>query len=68
MNNKEMKQIFTDTDFVHRSGTPEELRVAEYLKARCEELGAAARIRCEELYARNKILDQWETFLENVIK
>ncbi|MBR4658599.1 MAG: Zn-dependent exopeptidase M28 [Clostridia bacterium] len=36
--------IFTDTDFVHRSGTPEELRVAEYLKARCEALGVNARI------------------------
>ena len=44
MNNKEMKQIFTDTDFVHRSGTPEELRVAEYLKAQCEKRGAKAWI------------------------
>ena len=44
MNNRALKQIFTDTDFVHRSGTPEELRVAEYLKARCEALGAKARI------------------------
>lgn len=30
--------------------------------------GEAACIRCEELYARNKILDQWETFLESVVK
>ena len=44
MNARAYRKIFTDTDFVHRSGTPEELRVAEYLKARCEELGAAARI------------------------
>lgn len=44
MNTRAYKKIFTDTDFVHRSGTPEELRVAEYLKARCEELGAVARI------------------------
>ena len=44
MNSKALKQIFTDTDFVHRSGTPEELRVAEYLKARCEAFGATARI------------------------
>ena len=44
MNARAYKKIFTDTDFVHCSGTPEELRVAEYLKARCEELGAAARI------------------------
>ena len=44
MTYEQMKQIFTDTDFVHRSGTPEELRVAEYLKARCEELGVPARL------------------------
>ena len=44
MNTRAMKKIFRDTDFVHRSGTPEELQVAEYLKARCEELGAAARL------------------------
>ena len=39
-----MRQIFKDTDFVHRSGTPEELQVAEYLKARCEALGVPARL------------------------
>ena len=44
MNAKKLKQIFKDTDFVHRSGTPEELRVAEYLKAECEKLGVPARI------------------------
>ena len=44
MNNRALKQIFTDTDFVHRSGTPEELRVAEYLKSRCEALGVQARL------------------------
>ena len=44
MNNRTLKQIFTDTDFVHRSGTPEELRVAEYLKARCEALGVPAHL------------------------
>ena len=44
MNNREWKRIFTDTDFVHRSGTPEELCVAEYLKAHCERLGAEARL------------------------
>ena len=42
MNQRALKKIFLDTDFVHRSGTPEELQVAEYLKARCEELGARA--------------------------
>jgi hypothetical protein len=44
MTHEQMRQIFSDTDFVHRSGTPEELRVAEYLKARCEALGVPARI------------------------
>ena len=44
MNTKTIKQIFKDTDFVHRSGTPEEKQVAEYLKARCEALGAEARL------------------------
>jgi len=42
MNQRALKKIFLDTDFVHRSGTPQELQVAEYLKARCEELGAKA--------------------------
>ena len=44
MNAKTIKQIFKDTDFVHRSGTPEELVVAEYLKARCEALGVEAHL------------------------
>ncbi len=44
MNNRALKQLFIDTDFVHRSGTPEELQVAELLKARCEAMGASARI------------------------
>ncbi len=39
-----MKRIFAETDFVHRSGTPEELRVAEYLKAQCDALGVPAWI------------------------
>ena len=44
MDQNQMMRIFRDTDFVHRSGTPEELRVAEYLKDRCEELGVPARL------------------------
>ena len=44
MKQKAMKKIFQETDYVHRSGTPEELRAAEYLKARCEELGVPARL------------------------
>ena len=44
MNTKTLRQIFKDTDYVHRSGTPEELRAAEYLKARCQALGVPARL------------------------
>ena len=44
MKQEAMKKIFQETDYVHRSGTPEELRAAEYLKARCEELGVPARL------------------------
>lgn len=39
-----LQQIFDHTDFVHASGTKEELQVAEYLKAQCESLGVAAEI------------------------
>ena len=44
MNNRTLYRIFKDTDYVHASATPEELHVAEYLKARCEQLGAAAHL------------------------
>ena len=44
MNKTKMKNIFRDTDFVHRSGTPEELKVAEYLKDQCMSLGVPAKI------------------------
>ena len=44
MNKRSLRQIFKDTDYVHRSGTPEELRAAEYLKARCEALGVPSRL------------------------
>ena len=40
----ELKRIFDDTDWVRRSGTPEELRAAEYLKGRCEAFGVPARL------------------------
>ena len=40
MNLKQIRKILKDTDFVHTSGTPEELRVAEYLKEFCAALGA----------------------------
>ena len=44
MDTRKMRQIFLDTDFVHRSGTPEELQVANYLKEQCEALGVPARL------------------------
>ena len=44
MDQKQLQQIFLDTDFVHWSGTSEELKVAEYLKAKCEELGVPAHL------------------------
>ena len=44
MNATKLRKIFRDTDYVHRSGTPEELQAAEYLKAQCEALGVPARI------------------------
>lgn len=42
MNIRQIRTILKDTAFIHTSGTPEELRVAEYLRDRCTELGAKA--------------------------
>ncbi|MBR3107150.1 MAG: Zn-dependent exopeptidase M28 [Clostridia bacterium] len=42
MNNRAIRKILKDTDFIHTSGSPEELKVAEYLKAQCEALGVKA--------------------------
>lgn len=39
-----LEKIFKDTDFVHSSGTKEELQVAEYLKEQCEARGIPAVI------------------------
>lgn len=44
MKQKELKQLFIDTDFVHRSGTAEELNVAKYLMAQCGKLGIEAKL------------------------
>lgn len=40
----DLQQIFNDTDFVHTSGTKEELQVAGYLKMQCENMGVPAQI------------------------
>ncbi|MBE6725954.1 MAG: Zn-dependent exopeptidase M28 [Ruminococcaceae bacterium] len=42
MNLKHIRKILKDTDFVHTGGSAEELRVAEYLKAEAEAMGASA--------------------------
>ena len=44
MNLETMRKIFEETDYVHASGTPEELRAAEYLRDRCLELGVQAQL------------------------
>lgn len=44
MNIERLFTLFEDTSFVRWGGSPEELRAAEILKARCEELGVPARI------------------------
>lgn len=41
---KQIRQIWKDTDYIHTSGTPEELRVAEYLEHQCRRLGAQTHL------------------------
>ena len=44
MTEAQLKEIFVATDFPHTSGTPEELRVAEFLVSRCQALGVPAHL------------------------
>ncbi|MCR5611040.1 MAG: M28 family peptidase [Clostridiales bacterium] len=44
MDRDSMLKIFKDTDYVHRSGTKEELTAAEYLLNECVKMGVSARI------------------------
>ncbi len=44
MNQKTMRQIFKDTAYIRMGGSPEELRCAEYLQAKCAELGLTATL------------------------
>ena len=44
MKEKDLKRLFEETDFVHRSGTPQEKQAAEILRDRCGELGLSARL------------------------
>lgn len=39
-----LQHIFEATDFIHASGTKEEMKAAEFLKSQCEELGVSAHI------------------------
>ncbi len=49
MNNKFMRQLFKDTAYVRMGGSPEELQCAEYLAAKCSELGLEAKIEAFEV-------------------
>lgn len=40
----DLNSIFENTDFVHTSGTKEELQVAYYLKEQCEKMGVTANL------------------------
>ena len=40
----DLNSIFENTDFVHTSGTKEELQVAYYLKEQCEKMGVTATL------------------------
>ena len=44
MNRKQVRQILKDTDYVHTSGSAEELKAARYLQEVCEKLGVTARL------------------------
>ena len=44
MDAKQIMQIFSDTAYVHMGGTAEELKTAEYIRGKVEQLGAEARI------------------------
>lgn len=49
MNFTQLEQIFKDTDFVHWSGSKEELQVAEYLKEKSIQMGVQAEIEAFEV-------------------
>lgn len=39
-----LETVFENTDFVHTSGTKEELQVAVYLKKQCENIGVQVKM------------------------
>ena len=53
MNAEKIMKIFEDTAYVRMGGSPEELRAAEYLQAKCTELGLQASIESFEVDMAN---------------
>ena len=53
MNAKEIMKIFEETAYVRMGGSAEELRAAEYLKAKCEELGLDAAVEAFDVDMAN---------------
>lgn len=53
MNPMEIMKIFEDTAYIRTGGSAEELRCAEYLKARCGQLGLEATIESFEVPMSN---------------
>ena len=49
MDAKQIMKIFEDTAYVRMGGSMEELRAAEYIRAKCAELGLEARIESFEV-------------------
>jgi len=49
MNLKAMEQIFEDTAYIHVSGSPEELKCAQYFQDKCAELGLEAHLEAFEV-------------------
>ncbi|MFQ7767125.1 MAG: hypothetical protein ACLRIL_01850 [Fusicatenibacter saccharivorans] len=49
-----LQSIFDQTDFVHASGTKEELQVANYLKEQCETLGVGRTGKFPRCNGRNR--------------
>ncbi|MBO5336413.1 MAG: DUF4910 domain-containing protein [Lachnospiraceae bacterium] len=49
MNQKQINQIFTDTAYVRMGGSESELKCANYLKEKCEEMGLEAHLEAFEV-------------------
>ena len=64
MNETQIMKIFEETAYVRMGGSPEELHCAEYLQAKCAELGLKAELEAfpvdmaeiKKAYAKNKEL------------